>query len=139
MIELDNCRWCGSDAKMETETSHLSKDPKPMYTVRCTSQYICSDLCYQCTSWYRSEKLAAKAWNARPISKHQQDIIKAAVKAMEDVNCEFVSTKTDPYWALFIKGEYCSHDRGTTVEVCGLCIVDHLAPHLEALKGLIDD
>jgi hypothetical protein len=125
MIKLDNCRWCGSDAKMETETSHLSKDPKPMYTVRCTSQYICSDLCYQCTSWHRSEKLAARAWNDRPISKHQQDIIKAAMKAIEKA-CENNPLRVGDTWS---QG-WVYHLRETR---------EYLSPHLEALKGLIDD
>lgn len=125
MINLDNCRWCGSDAKMETETSHLSKDPKPMYTVRCTSQYICSYLCYQCTSWHRSEKLAARAWNDRPISKHQQAVIKAAVKAIEKA-CENNPLLPDDIWTQgFVR-----HLKETQ---------EYLAPHLEALKGLIDD
>jgi hypothetical protein len=92
--------------------------------------------------------LAARAWNDRPISKHQQDIIKAAVKAIEDV--EEPDQYPCPTWRNidYRKDDGDPVDRETYErcphmikdwDSCQWCIVDHLSPHLEALKGLIDD
>jgi len=147
-INLDKCRKCGGKASVCY--------PNGIHMTQNYRRRIECSMCRTGTLWHPTLEDAAAIWNSAerwdkygdkegscviectlPISTQQ--IIKAAVKAIEDINCEFVSTKTDPYWALFIKGEYCSHDRGTTVEVCSLCIVEHLIPHLEALKGLIDD
>jgi hypothetical protein len=57
------------------------------------------------------------------------DVIKAAVHAIEDVVAGDYGKYTD--------GDDCSHGK-LEAEVCQHCIREHLIPHLEALKGLID-
>lgn len=59
-----------------------------------------------------------------------QQIIKAAVQAIEDVVAGDYGKYTD--------GDDCSHGK-LEAEVCEHCIREHLIPHLQALKGLIDD
>lgn len=59
-----------------------------------------------------------------------KQIIKAAVQAIEDVVAGDYGKYTD--------GDDCSHGK-LEAEVCEHCIREHLIPHLQALKGLIDD
>jgi hypothetical protein len=59
-----------------------------------------------------------------------QQIIKAAVQAIEDV-------KNQNYWYGDIDNDYCLHRRSKH-ELCQYCINEKLKPHLEALKGRID-
>ena len=58
-----------------------------------------------------------------------QQIIKAAVQAIEDV--------IEGDYGKYTDGDCCSHGK-QNFEVCDDCINEHLNPHLEALKGLID-
>lgn len=58
-----------------------------------------------------------------------QQIIKAAIKAIEDV--------VEGDYGKYTDGDDCSHGK-LEAEVCEHCIREHLIPHLQALKGLID-
>ena len=69
--------------------------------------------------------MAAKAWNDRPLGNHQQAAIKAAVEAIENALDETVELSVNDWIA------------GWTRHL-GSVRLD-LSPHLEALKGLIDD
>jgi hypothetical protein len=60
-----------------------------------------------------------------------QQIIKAAVQAIEDVVEENVRPRKNNRYR-------CDHDRWD-FEHCDDCIREHLIPHLQAMKGLIDD
>jgi hypothetical protein len=91
--------------------------------------------------------LGLTAWNRRAPDQHQQNIIKAAVKAIEDIeepdqypcptwrNIDYRKDDGDPVE----EGTYerCPH-MIKDWDSCQECIVDHLSPHLKALKGLID-
>lgn len=59
-----------------------------------------------------------------------QQIIKAAVQAILDV--------VEGDYGEYTDGDDCSHGR-IEAEVCQDCINEHLIPHLQALKGLIDE
>jgi len=60
-----------------------------------------------------------------------QQIIKAAVQAIEDVVEENVRPRKSTRYR-------CDHNRWD-FEHCDHCIREHLIPHLQSLKGLIDD
>jgi hypothetical protein len=59
-----------------------------------------------------------------------QQIIKAAVQAIEDV--------VEGDYGKYTDGDDCLHGK-LEAEVCQYCINEKLKPHLEALKGLIDE
>ncbi len=82
--------------------------------------------------WQQVFQAALDARNGRhtpPTDKEQ--IIKAAVQAIEDVVEENVRPRKNNRYR-------CDHDRWD-FEHCDDCIREHLIPHMQALKGLIDD
>ncbi|MCA6395469.1 MAG: Lar family restriction alleviation protein [Cytophagales bacterium] len=120
--KLKTCPWCGSEAVMRSHESHLNANPI-MYSA------MCSEECCECPSgWHKSEKTATKRWNTRVSDDATQQIIKAAVLAIEDV--------VEGDYGKYTDGDDCSHGK-IEAEVCQDCINEHLIPHMQALKGLI--
>lgn len=62
MEQLKPCPFCGGNARIETVTTAMEKEPR--FRVRCSK-------CWCETSWdFWSEDDAAEAWNKRGNDKH---------------------------------------------------------------------
>ena len=147
MIELKGCPFCGGKGSLGLFRAH----DKKQWRINCVDYAL---KCGAKTSWFDTIDEAVTAWNNRDNrdnrapDPYQQDIIKAAVKAIEDV--EEPDQYPCPTWRNidYRKDDGDPVDRETYErcphmikdwDSCQWCIVDHLSPHLEALKGLIDD
>jgi hypothetical protein len=129
MIELKGCPFCGGKGSLGLFRAH----DKKQWRINCVDYAL---KCGAKTSWFDTIDEAVTAWNNRDNrdnrapDPYQQDIIKAAVKAIEDVVEDEVPR------VISLEG-YCFHEVDEQ-EACHYCVEEYLAPHLEALKGLID-
>jgi hypothetical protein len=120
MIKLDNCQHCCGEAKVIG--GFHNNDPVVAYH---RYRIIC-DVCGMGTLFHLTLEDAAAVWNRRaPDPQVMQAVIKAVVEGIERA-CENNPLRIGDMWS-----QGWQYHLGETRE--------YLSPHLEALKGLIDD